>query len=384
MWRWRSSTAYRSPSVRHHRGRIPPAGGLPAVTWLSEAWLTVDGLSILLISDTHIGFDYPLKPRRLRRLRGPDFLRNMQRALRLAQRRQVDLVIHGGDLFFRTRINPALIDIAMMPLISVAESGIPVFLVPGNHEGGRIPQGLWSRHPRLHIFSSPRTFFIRTRFGKLALAGFPFVRNVRSHFNHRLADTGWDGQASDLRLLCMHQAVEGARSGPSGFIFRSGEDVLPGNALPAAFACVASGHMHQAQVIRRDPKGRPLASPVIYPGSIERTSFAERAEHKGCMILHFGSRGAGDPAGPEVEWNPLPSRPMVSLDLNASGCSGGMLRERVFRSLQMIDPEAIVRLQVRHAAPQALAALTAACLRSLAPPSMNVELIHPRQGCSRE
>ena len=36
---------------------------------------------VLLVADTHIGFDDPLRPRVQRRRRGPDFLANFERAL---------------------------------------------------------------------------------------------------------------------------------------------------------------------------------------------------------------------------------------------------------------------------------------------------------------
>jgi exonuclease SbcD len=335
-------------------------------------------LSILVLSDTHIGYDLPLRPRRMRRLRGPDFLANMRLALQQAQWHGVDLVIHAGDLFFRTRIHPALIDIALMPLIAMAEAGTPVFLVPGNHESGRIPQGLWSRHPLVQIFSFPRTFFIATRIGNLALAGFPFARQIRAQFNGFLRATGWQTQPSDLKLLCMHQAVEGARAGVAGYIFGEGDEVIPGDAIPSGLACAISGHMHRAQVIRRNRAGLPLAAPVIYPGSVERTSFAERAEQKGCVILHFQSQGKGRIAGPEIEWIPLPTRPMRLLTIDGTGCTGALLQEKVVRVLRSMDPESIVRLRIQGAPPEALKSLNAASLRGLAPPTMNVELARPQ------
>ena len=87
-----------------------------------------------MLADTHIGLDYPLQPCIDRRRRGYDFLNNFRLALQPALQREVDLVVHGGDLFDRSRVPEALVQIALEPLLEVAASGVPVFLVPGNHE----------------------------------------------------------------------------------------------------------------------------------------------------------------------------------------------------------------------------------------------------------
>ena len=41
-----------------------------------------------------------------------------------------------------------------------------------------------------------------------------------------------------------------------------------------------AGHIHRHQVLTQDLGGRPLGAPVFYPGSVERTAFAEEGESK--------------------------------------------------------------------------------------------------------
>jgi DNA repair exonuclease SbcCD nuclease subunit len=99
-------------------------------------------LDILLLSDTHLGFDDPVRPRIERRRRGPDFFRGFERALAPALEDargepRLDAVVHGGDLLFRSRVPPSLVHRALAPLLQVADRGTPVFLVPGNHERSR-------------------------------------------------------------------------------------------------------------------------------------------------------------------------------------------------------------------------------------------------------
>src|SRR3970282_1922506 len=89
-------------------------------------------LRLLLLSDTHVGFDLPLRTRVERRRRGHDFLACYERALEPALRGEVDLVVHGGDVLDRPHVPAAFVDLALAPLRRVAETGVPVFVVPGN------------------------------------------------------------------------------------------------------------------------------------------------------------------------------------------------------------------------------------------------------------
>jgi DNA repair exonuclease SbcCD nuclease subunit len=104
-------------------------------------------IRILLCADTHLGFDEPIRPRVERRRRGPDFFDNFQRVLDSARDRRVDLVVHGGDLFFRSRVPPAIVDRVYRMLLSFAGGGIPLLIVPGNHERSVLPQSLFLSHP---------------------------------------------------------------------------------------------------------------------------------------------------------------------------------------------------------------------------------------------
>lgn len=331
---------------------------------------------ILLLADTHLGFDLPLRPRVERRRRGDDFFANLDRALRPAYDGQVDAVVHGGDLYYRTRVPNALIERVMTPLVNVARLGVPLFIVPGNHERSRIPQHLWTTHPNIHVFDRPRTYRLALPRGSLALAGFPFSRSVREHFRTLLQQTGYQDEPADAHLLCLHQTVEGARVGPSNYTFRQGPDVVPGQDIPADFAAVLAGHIHRAQILTHDLKQRRMAAPVIYPGSVERTSFAERDEEKGYFLVTVA---LSSPPLVEPSFVSLPARPMVSLTLDVGDRVGDAIGRLVRAQLAEQDPEAVVRIRLegtnRETASQWL---TAARLRELAPPSMNVSLPFPR------
>jgi exonuclease SbcD len=331
---------------------------------------------ILFLADTHLGFDLPFRPRVERRRRGDDFFANLERALQPAYDNQVDAVIHGGDLYYRTRVPAALIERVMAPLVRVAERGVPLFIVPGNHERSRIPQHLWTAHPNLHIFDRPRTYTLALPGATVALAGFPFARAVRDSFRALVGQTGYQEVAADLHLLCLHQTIEGAQVGPSDYTFRHGPDVVRGRDIPPGFAAVLAGHIHRAQVLTHDLSRRPLAAPVIYPGSIERTSFAERHEDKGCYLVTLR---LSSPPGVDPLFVPLPARPMVRLTLDVGDRDQEATLRYVRAQLAALDPEAVVRVQLEGTNSQRAAGwLTAARLRELSPASMNVSLPFPR------
>jgi hypothetical protein len=160
---------------------------------------------------------------------------------------------------------PALAYQAFEPLARWRR-GVPVFVVPGNHERGRLPRVALAVHPRLHVFDRPRTFVTEIRGTTLALSGFPYERrSVRTEFPRLLEAAGWRSAGAALRLVCMHQCAEGATVGPGNFTFRSAADVVRLGDVPPAFAAVLSGHIHRPQVLSTDLGGRRLAGPVLYP-----------------------------------------------------------------------------------------------------------------------
>ena len=334
---------------------------------------------VLLLADTHLGFDLPFRPRVQRRRRGDDFFANTELALQPALRGEVDLVVHGGDLLYRSRVPPALVEMAMAPLVRVASGGTPVFLVPGNHERSRIPLHLWARHPNLHIFDEPRTFLCPLAAGSVALSGWPFVRDVAGRFRLLVNQTGFGTVSADAHLLCIHQTVEGAQVGPSDYTFRRGPDIVRGKEIPPGLDAVMAGHIHRAQVLERDLAGRPLAAPVIYPGSVERTAFAERKEVKGYAIVTIGLPAAGVSRPVTAQFVPLPARPMEVLTCVPDSADPNLLFARLEKQLSALHPDAVVRVELQGAhAAAARAVLSAARLRQLAPSSMNVELAPER------
>lgn len=317
-------------------------------------------MKLLFLTDTHLGFDAPRRPRVDRRRRGPDFRASYLRALAPALAGEVDAVVHGGDLLFRSRVPPGLVDEAFAPLRAIASGGIPVVVVPGNHERGRIPHPLLCRHPGVHVLEAPRTVTLRAGGQTVAIGGAGYVRGVRARFVELVAAIGIASSRADARFLVVHHCVEGATVGPAGHVFRDAPDVIRGRELPAVDAVLA-GHVHRHQVLRRDLAGRPLPAPVLYAGSTERTSHAEESETKGYAIVSPRA----------YRFVPLPTRPMCTRELDVAG-GRRRVEARLEKLLSSVPADAVLRVRLRGALRDEVASvLAAARLRALAP-AMNV------------
>ena len=288
---------------------------------------------------------------------------------------KADCVVHGGDIFYRSKVPARLVELVFEPLKRVADSGVPVYLVPGNHERSAIPHGQIAEHPLIHIFDYPRTFVLQTNGVTLALAGFPFVRvGIRKNLLRLLDQSDWRRTKADAYLLCIHQSIDGATVGPRNFMFRYSHDVIRITDIPPEFSAVLAGHIHRYQVLTEDLQARPLAGPIFYPGSIERTSFAEKEEHKGYLTLHFGTNSSDTGRLMQWKFHELYARPMVQLDLHAGMTNRPQFKSWIKNTLKELPPDSVVRLKVHDKiSVDAMDVLRAPSLRSLAPRTMNID-----------
>jgi exonuclease SbcD len=335
----------------------------------------------IVLADTHLGFDYPVRPRVERRRRGPDFFENFQRVLDYARKTHPDLVLHGGDLFFRAKVPSLIVDMVYADLFEFAGEGIPLLIVPGNHERSILPASLFLEHPNLFIFDRPRTFSFDVNGSQVALSGFPCRRkDVRQQFSGLLAESGWHKHSAACQLLCLHQTVEGATVGPTGYTFRSGQDVIPRSRLPQQAAAVLSGHIHRQQVLKEKSINGEISPPVVYPGSIERTSFAEKDERKGFYEIIFVEAQDKGWQIEKLDFHELPARPMLDITLGnhlKPSDVGAFIREQTSE----IDPDAIIRLRCEPGTTAAVkSAVTSSLLREKLPETMNYQFssdFHP-------
>jgi len=333
-------------------------------------------IKILFLADTHLGFDLPTRPRIERRRRGVDFFKNYHLALQLAFDKKVDLVIHGGDLFFRSRVHPKIVNDAFKPLLQIADKGIPIYLVPGNHERSNIPRSLLETHRLIHIFDKPRTFYFTKDKITVALVGFPYYKNgIRHDFQKVIDQTEHEEKEAEIKLLCMHHIVEGAQVGIQNYTFRTGDDVIQSKDIPKDFLAVLSGHIHRWQVLSRDLAGRLLAAPVLYPGAIERTSFVEREEKKGFFIIEVGF--FQNTNTPKIKWafQELPARPMYLIEMDIDELDSNNVKSILKNKISKLNPDGVVKVNFKGSFnPDIYPQIDIEWLRSITPKTMNVDL----------
>lgn len=327
-------------------------------------------IRLIFLADTHLGFDYPIRPRIERRRRGEDFFNNFQQVLDFAVESKADFVIHGGDFFFRSKIPLKIIDLAYEKLLKFADKNIPIFIVPGNHERSKLPTSLYLNHPNIYVFFYPKTFLVEIKNVKIAFTGFPCQRNdIRDQFKNFLQKAAKNQPHTDIKLLCMHQTVEGARI--ENYTFKNGKDIIPIKYLPENYHAILSGHIHRKQILTKKSSNKIL--PVIYPGSTERTSFAEKNEEKGFFEIVFTQK-KGAWKIDYLKFHVLPTRPMEDL-LIEKNVNLEILKPYLFAKLTKFDKNAIIRLKCEpDVSIQIKSQLTPKFLRETLPKSMNFQL----------
>lgn len=331
---------------------------------------------ILFFADTHLGFDMPLRPKIERRRRGVDFFNAFYTILSAARKHHVDAIIHGGDLFFRSKIPMGLIDKVFNPLLDVADQDIPVYLVPGNHERSVIPTTLFTRHRNIHIFDRPRTFTLSLDGLSIGLSGFPNIRkNSNQLFSDTVVKTDWNSNSSDVKLLCLHQTFNGSTIGPRNYKFKTGSEVIPKRLIPNAFSAVLTGHIHRYQILNGSFSPQTTSCPIIYPGSTERTSFAEKDDPKGYVLIDLITPTERK-ANP-VTWKfvALKSRPMIEMEIQVKGLNKKQILQQTKQILSTIPTDGVLKIILNYNNQAPLADLDLKSFRDIAPETMNLSVV---------
>ncbi len=264
-------------------------------------------MRILHLGDTHLGIERRFWKAPEGWSREHDHHAAFEAALDLGLARGVDLILHAGDVFDRSRPPPEAVSRALATLRRVARQ-VPIVLLAGNHDRRGLQPHLGSGEPGITVVDTPT----QLRLPGLRLALVPHFRQAEDWA--KAADEAVGG---GVDLLLTHQGFAGTRV--PGFTFRVGRptETLDERHLPEGVPAVLSGHIHPRQVV---PCGEV---PVVYPGSTERTSFSEHAETKGVAIWELGRT---------LSWTfeDLPTRPMVQVQEEAhlsaitEGCLVGM------------------------------------------------------------
>lgn len=207
--------------------------------------------------------------------------RAFERLVETAVDRQVAFVVLAGDIFDGDRpdMNTALFFRNRLSLL--AEAGIPVFLLHGNHDaanavshGVDLPEGVFRFGA-----AAPDSFALETAGGPVALHGQSFAAAAES----RNLAAGYPAPVpGHLNIGVLHTALDG-RPGHEPYAPCSLAD-LAGK----GYDYWALGHVHAREVVAQDPW-------IVYPGNLQGRHVRETGPKGACLVtVEHGRVAAAD------------------------------------------------------------------------------------------
>ncbi len=337
----------------------------------------MQAIRLLHIADIHIGMENygRTDPQTGLNQRVMDFLRRLSDAVDYALDHEIDVVIFAGDAYKTRDPNPTFQREFARRMKRLADAGIPVVMLVGNHDLPAVAQ----RATSISIFSTldvPNTtvgdreklWQITCRRGQpLQVATVPYplksglladeesrgksIAEVDALMQQALAEN-IRGLAVEARqqpdipaVLTGHFSVQEASQGSERNIM-IGRDVAVARSVLAdpAWDYVALGHIHKHQSLNGDAH-----PPVIYSGSIERIDFGEEREPKGWVVATV-ERGRAD--WQYVTHYRRPARPFVTIAVDVRGEEGDPTPAVLAAIAQRDLTDAVVRVSLRLRAEQ--------------------------------
>lgn len=291
-------------------------------------------LRIAHFADTHLGYRaYHRTTPEGRNARMVDIELGLERAIDDILTRDVDLVLHAGDVFHHNRPTWGTLRVFVEQMRRLEDAGLPVVLIAGNHDTPRLRTT--STVYDLLPLALPRVRFVTSwdvreiEFADLGLwvHAFPHGANTNPNLPPLMPIPGArnvlmaHGLAPGLRLAHAHEP---------------GEEQLTLEVQSTAFDYVALGHYH----IHGHQGGN-----AWYSGSTERMGWGDEPAEPGYNLVTLGPPGAD----PVVEHVRVPARPMRTLArIEAADLDARALADLILdRARAADDPQAMLRFPVR-------------------------------------
>lgn len=299
-------------------------------------------IKLLHTADLHIGMENygGIDPATGMHSRVMDFLRRLTDMVDYAIEQGVDVFVFSGDAYKMREPNATFQREFARRIKRVADAGIPVILLVGNHDLHTAQR----RAPAISIFATldvPNVYVgagyelltVRCRQGQVlqvATAPFPLREDhaLREEWekkpvgaqdallSERLTERilNLAEQASRTpeipTILAGHFSVDQASLGSERNIM-VGRDIAVDRSTALAhpiWRYVALGHIHKHQSLNRD-----LQPPVIYSGSPERIDFGEEEDPKGWVVATIAD---GPTTWQFVEQYRRPARRFLTIDID--------------------------------------------------------------------
>lgn len=293
-------------------------------------------LRIAHISDTHLGYralphQDPLTGRNQRSI---DAEQAFSRAIDDILQQDVDLVIHGGDVFHQSRPNWHSVRHFVMEMRRIEDAGIPAVVIAGNHDTPRYRAG-GSVFSVLEVALPKTTIAAGYEEDEFAFDDLDLRIQTVPHGALTNPDKPVVGAVSGKRnILVTHGMTAGILE--PGRITEPGEQELDNELFEPDFAYIALGHYHISM--------SPFAG-AWYSGSTERFGWGDFEAQPGYLLVQLDESGlAGLP-----EHRSVPARPMHLLKpVYGDTHSVDEMAASVLDQLERLgDPAALTRVQVR-------------------------------------
>jgi len=283
------------------------------------------------ISDTHLGYTRyaKLHAETSRNQREVDVQEAYGRAVDGILERDVDLVIHSGDVFDSVRPATHVIIGFLKQTFRITGRDIPYLVAAGNHETPRL-RSTAAALEYANLVNAISAHGFEIDYESVDVGGTTVGVTLVPHGAVFGTGAVTPSREADINILVTHGMVPGLEARQH----EMGEANLQPGMLESAFDYIALGHYHEFH------KHKPNA---YYAGATERFGFGEVDSDPGFAVVEFDNDGLAS-----VEHVEIPARPMVDLkkisarDLDAAG-----LTEEVRKHTSEADLEgAVVRQRV--------------------------------------
>ena len=300
-------------------------------------------MRLLHFADLHLGIENygTIDPATGLHSRVQDFIRALERVFDLAIEERVDLVLFAGDAYKNCDPTPTYQREFALQLRRLQQAAIPIVMVVGNHDtpvafGRATSMDIFSALEMDHtyVIRRPQLLQIPTRSGPLQVAGLPWPTRHLLRTLDEYKDLPQEAIGEKIQEICTLQieeftrqldpalpavftahiaAAEATYSGSERTAVIGQDPTLLTSALARpAFDYVALGHVHKYQDLH--PDAHP---PVVYSGSLERITFGEEDDDKGCCLVTIedAPEPVPHPRATACRFVPVPVRPFATIEV---------------------------------------------------------------------
>jgi len=300
-----------------------------------------------------------------------DFLHRFDELIDYGLEREVDLVIFAGDAYKRRSPNPTYQRAFARRVKRLADSGVPIVLLIGNHDLPAMVQKASSvdifRTLDVHnviVGRDERVHLVETRHGPVQVAAVPYpvrqrllARDEYRGLSIKELDEALQSIVTDNiealakkldpeipAVLAAHLSVSEAKWGSERSVMLGRDAVVLKSALDdPAWDYVALGHVHKHQSLNGD--NRP---PIVYAGSLERIDFGEEGQPKGFCWVELVRRETTRGWTATWEFVEVDARPFVTISADVrESASPLMTLEQAIAGRDLRDAVVRLRLQLR-------------------------------------